>query len=166
MFIKRSYTLMRVERGEKMKHLTLREHLSQFEHLQTSGLAYELIREVVLPDLLGKEMSSILYWSGKNIARKYPLISEDEIIQFFKDVGWGELQIKERKSNVIEFQLSSDFITARNQSRKDSSYHLEAGFLAQQFEHIHEVVTEAYVDNQKRLNIVHITVKSDQKDPI
>jgi predicted hydrocarbon binding protein len=149
-----------------MKQLTIKEHLSQFKDLHISGVAYELIREVLLPDLLGKEISSILYWSGKNIARKYPLTSEEEIIHFFKDVGWGDLSIKEKKSNVVEFELSSDFITARNQSRKESSYHLEAGFLAQQLEQIQGIITEAYVNNHKRNNHVYFTVQSDKKDPI
>jgi predicted hydrocarbon binding protein len=155
-----------MKEGNKMKQLSIKEHLSQFENLHTTGLAYELIREVLLPDLLGKELSSILYWSGKSIARKFPLSNEEEIIQFFKDVGWGELSIKEKKYSVIELELSGEFITARNQSRKVTSYHLEAGFLAQQLELMQGAVTEAYVENQKKHNNVHFTVKSDIKDPL
>jgi predicted hydrocarbon binding protein len=155
-----------MKEGNIMKQLTIKEHLSQFENLHTTGLAYELLREVLLPDLLGKEISSILYWSGKSIARKYPLSSDEEIIQFFMDVGWGGLSIKEKKSNVIELELSGEFITARNQSRKETSYHLEAGFLAQQFEFMKGTVTEAYVENQKKKNTVYFTVKSDIKDPL
>lgn len=149
-----------------MKDLSLKEHLSQFEGLHTSGVAYELIREVLLPDLLGKELPAILYWAGKSIARKYPLSTEEEVIQFFKDAGWGNLSIIEKKSNVVELELRSEFITARNHSRKETNYNLEAGFLAQQFELINQVITESYVEQKKRHNMVHITVKSDKKDTI
>ncbi|MFZ3588377.1 YslB family protein [Bacillus sp. DJP31] len=149
-----------------MKQLTMKEQLSHFEHLHTTGLAYELIREILIPDLLGKELPSILYWSGKNIARKYPVTSEEEIKEFFRNAGWGDLSVVEIKSNGVELELRSDFITARNQSRKGSSYQLEAGFLAQQFEQLQHLVTEAYEDQNKRSNIVHFTVKWDKKDPI
>jgi predicted hydrocarbon binding protein len=149
-----------------MKQPSVQEQLSHFENLHTSGLAYELLREILIPDLLGKELPSILYWSGKNIARKYPLSTIEEIIQFFKDAGWGELAIVDQKSSVLELELVGEFITARNQSRKCSSYQLEAGFIAQQVEHIQQMVTEAYEDQKKRSNKVHFSVKWDKKDPI
>ncbi|MBM6619795.1 YslB family protein [Bacillus sp. RD4P76] len=129
-------------------------------------MAYELLREVLLPDLLGKELPSILYWAGKSIARKYPVSNEEEVIQFFKDAGWGNLAITSQKANIMEFDLTSEFINARNQSRKETSYNLEAGFIAQQFEQINNVITEAFVEQKKRHNLIHITVKSDSKDNI
>ncbi|WP_246940995.1 YslB family protein [Bacillus pinisoli] len=149
-----------------MKQTSIKEQLSQFEHLHTSGLAYELIREVLLPDLLGQELPSILYWSGKNMARKYPLTSVDEIISFFEYAGWGSLSILEQKSSEIHFELSGEFITARNQSRKPTSYQLEAGFIAQQLEFIHQLVTEAFEEQKKRNNKVIFIARWDKKDPI
>ncbi|KAA0549564.1 DUF2507 domain-containing protein [Bacillus sp. BGMRC 2118] len=134
--------------------------------MHTSGIAYELLREILLPDLLGKELPSILYWAGKSIARKYPISSDEELFQFFKDAGWGDLTITLQKSNMIEFGLTSEFIKARNQSRKETSYNLEAGFIAQQYEQMNNVITEAFVEQKKRQNLVHITVKSDSKDSL
>ncbi|MBM7660618.1 putative hydrocarbon binding protein [Bacillus mesophilus] len=149
-----------------MKQSSVKDQLSQFEHLHTSGIAYELIREILIPDLLGQELPSILYWSGKNIARKYPLSTIEEIIQFFKDAGWGELSILEQKSSEIQFELSGDFITARNQSRKGVSYQLEAGFIAQQIEFIQQMLTEAFEEQKKRHNKVLFTARWDKKDPL
>jgi predicted hydrocarbon binding protein len=154
------------KREVRMKQSSVKDQLSQFEHLHTSGLAYELIREVLIPDLLGQELPSILYWSGKNIARKYPLSTIEEIIQFFKDAGWGNLTIIDNKSSEIQFELAGDFITARNQSRKSTSYQLEAGFIAQQIEHIQQMVTEAFEEQKKRTNKILFTARWDKKDPI
>ncbi len=148
------------------KQPTLVEQLSHFENLHTTGLAYELIREILVPDLLGQELPSILYWSGKNLARRFPLQTEEEIIEFFNIAGWGELSIVEIKQTSVEFQIRGEFITARNKSRKGTSYQLEAGFLAQQYEQLQHLVTEAYEDQKKRNNVVYITVKWDKKDPV
>jgi predicted hydrocarbon binding protein len=149
-----------------MKPSSVKDQLSQFENLHTSGIAYELIREVLIPDLLGQELPSILYWSGKSIARKYPLSTTEEIIHFFKDAGWGDLTIQEQKSSEITFELSGDFITARNQSRKGTSYQLEAGFIAQQIEFIQQMLTEAFEEQKKRNNKVLFTARWDKKDPL
>jgi predicted hydrocarbon binding protein len=149
-----------------MNQSSIQEQLSQFQNLHTTGIAYELIREILIPDILGKELPAILYWSGKNLARKYPLTNDAAIIQFFESVGWGTLSITQQKNNVIQFELISDFITARNKSKKSASYQLEAGFLAQQYEQINQVVSEAYEDQKKRTNKVFFTVKWDKNDPI
>lgn len=156
--------LFGMKEGKTLKDFTIKEQLSQFDGLHTTGIAYELIREVLIPDLLGKELPSILYWAGKNIARKYPVTSEEDIIRFFKEAGWGDLIMKAKKSNGVEFELTGDFIKARNQSRKETSYNMEAGFIAQQYEMLNNVITEAFVEQKKRHNIVHFTVKSDRRD--
>ncbi|OIJ10335.1 hypothetical protein BKP35_14670 [Anaerobacillus arseniciselenatis] len=99
---------------------------------------YKLLKEDLLPDLLGKEHNSILYWAGKSLARKYPAPSFDDIILFFKKAGWGELLIvKEKRSEVI-FELTSNLFN----DKKELSTPLEAGFLAQQVESIKGGITE------------------------
>lgn len=44
---------------------------------------YELIRDTLLPNVLGEEAPHILYWAGKELARKYPLETLDELADFF-----------------------------------------------------------------------------------
>ena len=57
----------------------------------------------MIPEILGEETPKILYWAGKKLARKYPLESISEIIDFFKQAGWGDLQIvkEKQKMNLI-----------------------------------------------------------------
>ena len=125
---------------------------------------YELLRETLIPDILGEETPKILYWAGKHIARKYPLDSFSDIVDFFQQAGWGYLQIvKESKSELIA-ELSSDIITKRIKSKASTNFQLEAGFLAQQIERQKEVVTETFEHPRKRSTKVQFTIKWDKKD--
>lgn len=128
---------------------------------------YELLREILLPSILGKETATILYWAGKDLARKFPLQSIDEIINFFIQAGWGSLVVKEDGKNELQVELSSTVITERLH-KKDSptTFQLEAGFLAQQIESQKNVIAECYEHPKKRSNKVLFTIKWDKKDPI
>ncbi|ODG90657.1 MULTISPECIES: YslB family protein [Bacillaceae] len=131
-----------------------------------SGFGYELIRNDLLNDLLGKEQNDILYWAGKMIARKYPLATFEEIIEFFDQAGWGTLTVEEEKKQEVHLTLSSELITYRNQQKKNVSYQLEAGFLAMQIEQQIDVIAETYEEQSKRGDKVKFQVKWDLKDPI
>ena len=72
-----------------------------------NAFAYELLREELLPDLIGNDLDGILYWSGRNLARKYPLETIEEVIQFFEKAGWGTLSIVEHKRREMQFQLKA-----------------------------------------------------------
>ena len=58
---------------------------------------YEIIRDNLLTSILGKHEEDVLYWAGKEIARKFPLFSMDEASSFFEEAGWGSFNI--RKAN-------------------------------------------------------------------
>ena len=125
---------------------------------------YELLRETLLPEILGEETPKILYWAGKHIARKYPLDSISDIIDFFQQAGWGELQIVKESKSELMAELSSDIITKRIKSKASTNFQLEAGFLAQQIERQKEVVTETFEHPRKRSTKVQFTIKWDKKD--
>lgn len=128
---------------------------------------YELIREVLLPSILGKETATILYWAGKDLARKFPLQNVDEIINFFAQAGWGSLVVKEEGKNELHAELSSPVITDRLHKKDNpTTFQLEAGFLAQQIETQKNVVAECYEHPKKRSNKVLFTIKWDKKDSI
>lgn len=131
-----------------------------------SGFGYELIRNDLLNDLLGKEQNDILYWAGKMIARKYSLATFEEIIEFFDQAGWGTLTVEEEKKQEVHLTLSSELITYRNQQKKNVSYQLEAGFLAMQIQQQIDVIAETYEEQSKRGDKVKFQVKWDLKDPI
>ncbi|WP_301287849.1 MULTISPECIES: YslB family protein [Bacillus] len=131
-----------------------------------SAFAYELLREELLPDLIGKELDAILYWAGRNLARKYPLETIDEVIQFFVKAGWGDLTIIEHKRREMEFKLTGALIKERQQQNRHSSYQLEAGFIAEQIQKQRGVVAESYEEQKKRSDSIMFLVKWDVKDPV
>jgi predicted hydrocarbon binding protein len=127
---------------------------------------YELIREVLLPDILGKDTPEILYWAGKRLARKYPLENIDDIIHFFSKAAWGVLAVKNEKKDEMEFELTSPLIVSRVKSKAEHFFQLEAGFLAQQFENQKDVIAETFEHPIKHANNVLFTVKWDKRDKI
>lgn len=136
------------------------------DEISVPSFGYELLREEVLTNILGKDSPDILYWSGKKLARSYPLPSLTEITLFFEKAGWGQLIMKKEQKNELFFELTSPLISNRIQKQKDSHYKLEAGFIAQQIEIQTGMITEAYEQVQKKLETVEIIVRWDHKDHI
>lgn len=133
----------------------------QLSNLAVPAFGYEIIREELLPDLLGKDGPTILYWAGKRLARKYPLFSIDEIYEFFRDAGWGNLQMTNSKEKEITFSLTSELIRQRIEAKTDTTFQLEAGFLAEQITQQKKVYAEAYEHPKKKEGNVIFTVKWD-----
>ena len=99
-----------------------------------------MLREELLPDLIGNDLDGILYWS--NLARKYPLDTIEEVIQFFEKAGWGTLSIIEHKRREMQFNLKAhSSLNVKN--KRHSSYQLEAGFIAEQIQKQRNVVAES-----------------------
>lgn len=119
----------------------------------------------MLPDILGSDSAEILYWAGKKIARKFPLESMSDVIDFFNKAGWGNLSIINEKKNELQLELSSSIITRRIQSKTSPHFQLEAGFIAEQIENQKQVISEAFEHPRKRGGKVQFTVKWDKKDP-
>src|SRR5699024_2662950 len=70
--------------------------LSMLENLHTPGAGYDILRYISLPDLLGKESSTILYFMGKNLARKFEFETLEDIYYFFQQIGWEILSSSRR----------------------------------------------------------------------
>lgn len=127
---------------------------------------YELIREILLPEILGKNTPELLYWAGKLLARKFPLNTVDEVKAFFARASWGSLDIRKESKNEMEFELNAVLLPSRVSSKAEAYFQLEAGFLAQQIELQKGVTAEAFEHPVKRSHIAVFTVKWDSKDPI
>lgn len=139
---------------------------SNEDHIQSVPVfGYELIREVLLHDLLGNEAPEILYWAGKRLARMYPLETAGQIAEFFTNAGWGSLSIANESKHELEMILSSPLIAGRLQKNNNCTFQLEAGFIAQQIEFQKEVICEAFEHPRKKTGKILITVKWDKKDP-
>ncbi|WP_042355149.1 YslB family protein [Bacillus rubiinfantis] len=127
---------------------------------------YELIREILLPEILGQDTPEILYWAGKQLARKFPLEDFDKIVDFFDKASWGQLTLKKETKNELEFELKSPLIVSRVKKKAEHFFQLEAGFLAQQIQAQKQVMTETFEHPIKKANTVTFTVKWDHNDSL
>ncbi|WP_404404193.1 YslB family protein [Jeotgalibacillus malaysiensis] len=137
--------------------------MSDNENITQNLFGYRLIRDELIPDLLGNHTKDILYWAGKKLARNYACSNEGEMISFFERAEWGVLTIIKQKNDEIHFELSGNVIEERI-THNDPVFTLEAGFIAEQIAMIKQYQTEA-VYTRKKKNCVQIELKWDQKDP-
>lgn len=124
-------------------------------------LGYEILKDHVLPSILGKHEDDILYWAGKSVARKFPVFSIDEIPSFFEEAGWGPLTYEDARTPKDE-----SWLTLRQSDRtllEKRSYQLEAGFIAQQFQKLNGFLTECYGEKQLKDDQIRFIVKWDTK---
>lgn len=132
--------------------------------LTVPAFGYELIRDILLPEILGKETPDILYWAGKHLARKFPLMSINEVISFFEEAGWGTLYITKEEKKGMELELTSPFISRQFEVKTESCFKLEAGFLAEQIQSQKKLRTEASEEIIKRHKKIKFIVQWDLKD--
>lgn len=128
-----------------------------------SLFGYELIRDVLIPNLLGTDTHEILYWAGKELARQYPLQNRQDISRFFDQAGFGLLELNKEQRNKQVYSLSGEIVQARLEHAQPS-FNLEAGFLAEQIQMQDGVYTEALTEVNKKTKMIAFIVQSDIKD--
>ncbi|WP_227002756.1 DUF2507 domain-containing protein [Salicibibacter kimchii] len=115
---------------------------------------YELLRKTLLPELLNGEHDAIMYWGGKLLARKTPLDNIDEIPPFFERAGWGKIEKQKEGKNQWKYELQ-----LMNDEKKPAfSRHLEAGFLAGQFETLYKTAAEATLEKKRNGIKIHVYI--------
>lgn len=124
---------------------------------------YEILRDYVLSSILGKHEGDVLYWAGKDIARKFPLFSMEEAATFFKEAGWGTLTLEKETKDSRTYLLTGDSDILKFDSR---CFRLEAGFLAQQMQHQLGYLTECYDEKNSKKQYVEFHLKTDLKEKI
>ena len=124
---------------------------------------YEIIRDHVLPSVLGVHESEILYWAGKEIARKFPVFSIEEISFFFTEAGWGNLTLVESSKKEAFYELADDIDATKIEQRK---FQLEAGFIAEQYQKLTGILTECHAEPKPKHKTVQFHVKWDKKMPV
>ncbi|MEC5187169.1 putative hydrocarbon binding protein [Geobacillus thermodenitrificans] len=149
-----------------MKQPSLDEQYQAFESIALSAFGTELLRHSLLPELFGKDNAGLLYWAGKQLARRYPLATLEDIAAFFERAGWGTISIGEERKDELHIELSGPIISARLSLYDDCTFQLEAGFLAQQIEQQKRFVTEAVEMPSKQAGKARILVKWDRKQSI
>lgn len=138
--------------------------MSSFENKTVPAFGYEIIRDYLMPAILGKHENDVLYWAGKDIARKFPCTDIHLIISFFKDTGWGTLTIEKEMKDGFLLQLTNDDPELLNMAER--SFRLEAGFIAQQIQSIKGFLTECYDEKDEKQQLVSLQVKWDAKEII
>ena len=123
---------------------------------------YELIRDNILRSVLGKHEEEVLYWAGKELARKFPLFSIEEATSFFEQAGWGTLAVEKEGKDSAIFLLTGDADILKFEER---CFRIEAGFLAEQIQKLNGYLTECYEQKNIKHSTVKFNVKWDLKEP-
>src|SRR5690625_3134956 len=105
--------------------------LSALNELDTETVGHDVLRYISLPNLLGVESQTLLYYIGKNLARSFEINSIDDVYFVFEKLGWGFLELVKEKKNQVIFSLMSDSVARRLKSNLAKEFRLEAGFLAE-----------------------------------
>ncbi len=142
------------------------QELSDNTEMHIPIFGYELIREILLNDILGKDSPHVLYWAGKQLARKFPLHNIDEIINFFSIACWGDLTLVKQSKDEIEMTLTGIMVERRFDLNTACHFQLETGFLAEQISLQRKFTAEGAEETKRRARRATIFVKLDLKDPI
>ncbi|MBQ0141094.1 MAG: YslB family protein [Kurthia sp.] len=137
--------------------------MNSMEMKHVTAFGYELIRDHILSAIVGKNEEDILYWCGKEIARKFPLLELEEVTAFFEEASWGTLELTKTSKAEAIYTLTGDPDIIKFDQR---CFRLESGFLAEQNQKYNGYLTECYEIVDTKKNVVQFQVKWDLKDPI
>lgn len=137
--------------------------MSSNEIKMVPAFGYELLRDYLLPSILGKHQNDVLYWAGKDLARKFPCSDIHLIVTFFQDSGWGSLVLEKELKDGYILHLTDEAGLLNIANR---SFRLEAGFIAEQLQVFNGYLTECYEEKKEKQNIVEFHVKWDAKEKL
>jgi predicted hydrocarbon binding protein len=132
--------------------------VSQLEDLHTTGAGYDILRYLALPDLLGEQAPTLLYFMGKNLARKFDIQSIQDVIYIFEKLGIGHLELVKEKKRKKTFHLMADSVVLRLKGPLDADFRLESGFLAEAIEMIDGQECECTEEINRRIHQVEFSV--------
>ncbi len=116
----------------------------------------QLYRDFLLPEILGDDNATILYWAGKRISRHYDLSSFDDLVDFFNMAEFGKLEkVKERRSSIT-YELSGQTVSDRLNS-DSREFSLESGMIAEAVQKETKRITECEInilDKQQKVQLV------------
>lgn len=145
-----------------MSKKNAKPEMNEWQDTYVPAFGYELLRDVVIPELLGAEEYPVLYWAGRNLARKYPVYSIETLSEFFEHAGWGTLSVHKHRKHQVVFCLQPEYTKAHLPADKERCFAMETGFIAQQIQYLQEHPADAYEKIKK--GQVIITAQWDAKD--
>lgn len=132
--------------------------LNELEHLYSDGAGYDILRYIGLPELFGEEKETLLYFLGRNLARKFEFSSLEDLSLFFEKMGLGTLDLVKDKKKIKTFYLLSDAIVTKLKSNIETDFRLEAGIIAEVFQQLEGVDSECLESVNRRLKQIEFTV--------
>ncbi|HLR71207.1 MAG TPA: DUF2507 domain-containing protein [Pseudogracilibacillus sp.] len=132
--------------------------LSTLNEFDPKTVGQDVIRYISLPSLLGHEKDSLLYFTGRKLARKIKIETIDDIVYLFAKFHWGNLELVKEKKNQMVFHLMADEVVKRLQSSIETDFRLEAGFLAEAMQTLTERAAESTESVNERLFLVQFKV--------
>ena len=105
--------------------------LSTIDKLPQETIGQDVLRYIGLQDVLGKEKDTLLYFIGKQMARRFEINNLEDLIYLFYTLRWGKLELIKEKKKSLTFHLMSDDIVERMNTSLDIDFRLEAGFIAE-----------------------------------
>lgn len=132
--------------------------LTALDKLPKDTIGQDVLRYISLPDVLGPEQETLLYFMGKQLARKFEITKMEDITYLFYTLRWGKLEVIKEKKKYITFHLMSDDIVERMKSSLEVDYRLEAGFIAEVIANITERPCECTETMNERLFRVEFKV--------
>ncbi|MBY7143223.1 YslB family protein [Virgibacillus sp. NKC19-3] len=132
--------------------------VSQLDELHTAGAGYDVLRYISLPEILGKESNTLLYFMGRNLARKLDIKAIEDIYYIFDKLGWGNLELIKEKRKELVFHLMADAVVQRLNASFETEFRLEAGFLAEAIQMINERECECVEAINHKIHQIEFTV--------
>lgn len=132
--------------------------LSHFKELPKGSAGFDVLRYVSMPNFLGDEKDTILYFIGRHLSRQITIEKMEDIYYLFDTFRWGSLELVKDRRRTLTFHLMSDDLAQRMESPFEIDYRLEAGFLAESIETITERACECTETINKRLYRVQFKI--------
>lgn len=120
-----------------------------------------LYRDRVLPDILGTDLDTILYWAGKNLADEYQLDNTFDLPEFFSMANLGTLQLEKEKNLTYTFSLSGQTISDRIEAHS-LEFSLETGIIAATIANEQKSETEATYEVNQKKHLVEIVARTSK----
>ncbi|WP_373892996.1 YslB family protein [Virgibacillus sp. CBA3643] len=132
--------------------------VSQLDELHTAGAGYDVLRYIGLPEVLGTQSNTLLYFMGRNLARKLDIKALEDIYYIFDKLGWGNLELIKEKRKELVFHLMADAVVQRLNASFHTEFRLEAGFLAEAIQMINEKECECVEAVNHKIHQIEFTV--------
>lgn len=132
--------------------------ISILDELDPHSVGHDLLRYISLPQLLGQEAETLLYYMGKNLARTLDIKTLEDIYYIYDKLGWGRLELIKERRRSLTFSLMADTVVRRLKAPFHTDFRLEAGFLAEAIQIIYGSECECTEKVHKKIHQIQFKV--------